>query len=144
MNDMILNMLANDCFTVSDFKAVGLTAENTKLESEDKYLQSQKIQENELFKDTNTGEFSKDLFHQYYLEATDLILDIENKSDYEDSFNDLILQIPSTCDCLVLGCTHLIKIKDVFKKRLDLFVLSQDELFIELFNKNNYIVDEKK
>ena len=80
----------------------------------------------------------------YYLEATDLILDIENKSDYEDSFNDLILQIPSTCDCLVLGCTHLIKIKDVFKKRLDLFVLSQDELFIELFNKNNYIVDEKK
>jgi hypothetical protein len=37
MNDMILNMLANDSFTVSDFKAVGLTAENTKLESEDKY-----------------------------------------------------------------------------------------------------------
>ena len=79
----------------------------------------------------------------YYLDATDLILDIENKSDYEDSFNDLILQISSTCDCLVLGCTHLIKIKDVFKKRLDLFVLSQDELFIELFNKNNYIVSEK-
>ena len=79
----------------------------------------------------------------YYLDATDLILDIENKSDYENSFNDLILQIPSTCDCLVLGCTHLIKIKDVFKKRLDLFVLSQDGLFIELFNKNNYIVSEK-
>ena len=80
----------------------------------------------------------------YYLDATDLIFDIENKSDYEDSFNDLILQITSTCDCLVLGCTHLIKLKDVFKKRLDVFVLSQDELFIELFKKNNYIVSEKK
>lgn len=80
----------------------------------------------------------------YYLDATDLILDIENKSDYEDSFNDLILQIPSNCDCLVLGCTHLIKLKDVFKKRLSLFILSQDELFIELFSKNNFIVDAKK
>jgi hypothetical protein len=40
MNDMILNLLANDSFTVSDFKAAGLTAENTKLESEEKYLQS--------------------------------------------------------------------------------------------------------
>jgi hypothetical protein len=40
MNDILLNILANDSFTVSDFKAVGLTAENTKLESEDKYLQS--------------------------------------------------------------------------------------------------------
>jgi hypothetical protein len=40
MNDMILNLLANDSFTVSDFRAVGLSAENTKLESEEKYLQS--------------------------------------------------------------------------------------------------------
>jgi hypothetical protein len=38
MNDMILNMLANSSFTVSDFEAAGLSAENTKLESEDKYL----------------------------------------------------------------------------------------------------------
>ena len=66
MNDMILNLLANDSFTVSDFKAVGLTADNTKLESEEKYLQSEMIQENELFKDVD-GNFSEDLFHQYYL-----------------------------------------------------------------------------
>ena len=84
MNDMILNMLANDSFTVSDFKAVGLTAENTKLESEDKYLQSQKIQENELFKDTNTGEFSKDLFHQYYLEATEFYNRLSDETYLED------------------------------------------------------------
>ena len=40
MNDMILNLLANDSFTVSDFKAAGLTADNTKLESEEKYKSS--------------------------------------------------------------------------------------------------------
>jgi hypothetical protein len=51
MNDMILNLLANDSFTVSDFRAVGLSAENTKLESEEKYLQSEMIQENPIFQD---------------------------------------------------------------------------------------------
>ena len=40
MNDMILNMLANDSFTVSDFEAAGLSADNTKLESEDTYVNS--------------------------------------------------------------------------------------------------------
>lgn len=82
MNDIILNMLANDSFTVSDFKAVGLTAENTKLESEDKYLQSEKIQENELFKDN--GVFNKDLFHQYYLLATDFYNKMADDTYIED------------------------------------------------------------
>ena len=70
MNDMLLNMLANDSFTVSDFKAVGLSADNTKLESEERYKQSQMIQDNPLFKD-DEGNFNDELFHQYYLEATD-------------------------------------------------------------------------
>ena len=70
MNDMLLNMLANDSFTVSDFKAVGLSADNTKLESEERYKQSQMIQDNHLFKD-DEGNFNDELFHQYYLEATD-------------------------------------------------------------------------
>lgn len=83
MNDMILNLLANDSFTVSDFKAVGLTADNTKLESEDKYLSSNMIQEHELFKDTN-GNFSKDLFHQYYLQATSFYNNLVDDSYIED------------------------------------------------------------
>lgn len=70
MNDMILNMLANDSFTVSDFEAAGLSADNTKLESEDTYIHSQMIQEHPLFKDDG-GNFNKDKFHQYYLYATD-------------------------------------------------------------------------
>ena len=83
MNDMILNLLANDSFTVSDFKAAGLTADNTKLESEEKYLQSEMIQENKLFKDDD-GNFSKDLFHQYYLQATSFYNDLVDNSYIED------------------------------------------------------------
>jgi hypothetical protein len=83
MNDMILNMLANDSFTVSDFKAVGLTADNTKLESEDKYKNSQMIQENDLFKD-NDGNFSEELFHQYYLQATQFYNNLANETYLED------------------------------------------------------------
>lgn len=70
MNDMLLNMLANDSFTVSDFKAAGLSADNTKLESEETYLKSEMIQNDKTFFDEN-GNFSEDIFHQYYLEATD-------------------------------------------------------------------------
>ena len=83
MNDLILNLLANDSFTVSDFKAVGLTADNTKLESEDRYKSSQMIQENELFKDDN-GNFSEDIFHQYYLYATQVYNRIADETYIED------------------------------------------------------------
>lgn len=83
MNDMILNLLANDSFTVSDFKAAGLTAENTKLESEDKYLQSEMIQNNTAFQDDN-GNFDKDLFHQYYLQATEFYNRMADDTYIED------------------------------------------------------------
>lgn len=83
MNDMILNLLANDSFTVSDFRAAGLTAENTKLESEEKYLQSQMIQENPVFKD-DSGNFSEKIFHQYYLQATDFYNKLADDTYLED------------------------------------------------------------
>jgi hypothetical protein len=83
MNDMMLNMLANDSFTVSDFKAVGLSADNTKLESEDKYKQSEMIQNNKLFQDTN-GNFSDEIFHQYYLYATEFYNRLADDTYIED------------------------------------------------------------
>jgi hypothetical protein len=76
-------MLANDSFTVSDFKAVGLSAENTKLESEEKYKQSEMIQENELFKD-NEGNFDENKFHQYYLYATSFYNNLADETYIED------------------------------------------------------------
>ena len=42
-NDIILNMLANPDFTVTDFQSVGLNGDNTGLRSEEEYLQSDKI-----------------------------------------------------------------------------------------------------
>jgi glutamate racemase len=70
----------------------------------------------------------------YYLDATDLIKDIEYNNNFSNSLNELIKQIPSSCDCLVLGCTHLIVLKEEFRKRVNIFIVSQDELFIKLFN----------
>ena len=63
-NDLVLNMLANQNFTVSDFKAVGLTSENTNLLPEEKYKASEKITSNPLFQ-TN-GEFDEAKFLQEF------------------------------------------------------------------------------
>lgn len=67
-HDLILNMVANPTMSLGNLKTVGLTAENTALESEDKYLQSQKIQNMNMFKD-ETGNFSKSKFHDFYQNA---------------------------------------------------------------------------
>ena len=83
MNDMILNLLANDSFTVSDFKAAGLTADNTKLESEEKYKQSQIIQDNKFFHDEE-GNFNDELFHEYYLQATEFYNNLADDTYLED------------------------------------------------------------
>lgn len=68
-NDLILNILANPSFTLEDFKTVGLTSDNTGLQSEDKYLQSNKIQQISSFKDANNN-FDKAKFHNFYLQAS--------------------------------------------------------------------------
>lgn len=63
--DLILNMTANPGLSLGNLKTVGLTADNTALESEDKYLNSQKIQNMSIFKD-DEGNFSKNKFHDFY------------------------------------------------------------------------------
>lgn len=67
--DLILNMLANRSFTVSDFQSVGFTAENTNLRSEDEYLKSEKITKNPLFFKEGTDEFDPVKFHNFYVGA---------------------------------------------------------------------------
>lgn len=66
-NDMLLNMLANPLFTVTDFQSVGLTGDNTNLLSEDTYKASDKIRNNEVFQ-TN-GKFDEAKFHKFYVGA---------------------------------------------------------------------------
>lgn len=72
-----------------------------------------------------------------YLDASDLISDLEYKNNYIDSLNALVNNVDSGIDAVILGCTHLIEIKEEFRKRLDTEIVSQDEIFISLF-KNDF------
>lgn len=80
-NDIILNMLANPKFTLEDFQAVGLNSDNTGLQSEDKYLQSDKIKSISAFQDSN-GQFDKNKFHNFYQSAGQFYNQMSN-DDYE-------------------------------------------------------------
>lgn len=80
-NDIILNMLANPKFTLEDFQAVGLNSDNTGLQSEDKYLQSDKIKSVSSFQDSN-GQFDKNKFHNFYQSAGQFYNQMSN-DDYE-------------------------------------------------------------
>lgn len=80
-NDIILNMLANPKFTLEDFQAVGLNSDNTGLQSEDKYLQSDKIKSISAFQDSNR-QFDKNKFHNFYQSAGQFYNQMSN-DDYE-------------------------------------------------------------
>lgn len=80
-NDIILNMLANPKFTLEDFQAVGLSSDNTGLQSEDKYLQSDKIKSVSAFQDSN-GQFDKNKFHNFY-QSAGLFYNQMSNDDYE-------------------------------------------------------------
>lgn len=80
-NDIILNMLANPKFTLEDFQAVGLNSDNTGLQPEDKYLQSDKIKSISAFQDSN-GQFDKNKFHNFYQSAGQFYNQMSN-DDYE-------------------------------------------------------------
>ena len=89
-NDIILNMLANPEFTVTDFQSVGLNGNNTGLRSEQEYLQSDKIRNNKFFADTATGEFDEAKFHSFYVGAGQFYNQLATQ-DYEQSAIDQAL-----------------------------------------------------
>jgi glutamate racemase len=68
-----------------------------------------------------------------YIDATKLISDLENKDNYNDSLYKILNKIDANSELIILGCTHLISIKEEFRKRIMIDILSQDELFISLF-----------
>ena len=65
-NDWVLNLLSNSNFSTADFKSVGLTAENTSLQSEETYKSSKQIQD--LFQ-REDGTFDNEGFHKFYENA---------------------------------------------------------------------------
>ena len=67
-----------------------------------------------------------------YIDATKLIDDLEKDNDYIPSLFEIIDNLSTEYDAILLGCTHLIKIKNEFRKYLNIDIISQDEIFISL------------
>ena len=63
-NDLFLNRLFNPDMTISDFEEVGLTANNTSLESEEAYSRNEQIKNNPLFQTNGTYDPVK--LHNFY------------------------------------------------------------------------------
>lgn len=70
-----------------------------------------------------------------YIEATKLISDLEYGLDYNDELNNILKEIPSYFDAILLGCTHLSKIKEEILNKVKIKLISQDDLYIEFLNK---------
>lgn len=68
-NDYFLNAITNPTFTPSDFRTVGLTADNTSFESADTYAKLDFVQQNPIFQ--TDGKFDEKKFKQYYKAAAE-------------------------------------------------------------------------
>lgn len=75
-----------------------------------------------------------------YIDASELIKDLEKRNDFNDSLTKLISDIPQSCDVLLLGCTHLIDIKNEFRKILKQDVISQDEIFMNFSHIKTFFI----
>ena len=67
-----------------------------------------------------------------YVDASRLIDDLEKDNEYIPSLFEIIDNLGVDYDAILLGCTHLIKIKNEFRKYLNIDIVSQDEIFISL------------
>lgn len=85
-NDMLLNMLANLQFNVTDFQSVGLTGDNTNLLSADEYKASEKITKHEFFQD-EFGQFDESKFDKFY-EAAGYFYNQLSTQDYNKTILD--------------------------------------------------------
>ena len=83
-NDLMLNILANPDMSLSDLKAVGLTADNTSIESENTYKKHPEIQK--MFSNED-GSFNDEKFHQMYLATTAIY---NNLAD--DAYNENLIK----------------------------------------------------
>lgn len=85
-NDMLLNVLANQDFSVTDFQAVGLNASNTSLRSEDEYKQSDKITSRSEFQ--TDGKFDEAKFHDWYVGTAQMYNQLST-TDYDKAVMDM-------------------------------------------------------
>lgn len=78
--------------------------------------------------------YGKLLNNIYYIEASELIFNLEKNLKY-DLYN-IISKIDKQTDAILLGCTHLIAIKDEFRRKIGIDVISQEEIVINLLKKS--------
>ena len=71
-----------------------------------------------------------------YIDVDELITEIQGGIVKDDTISLVINKISKKNDAIVLGCTHLIKIKDKIREKTKIDVLSQDEIFVEFLNEN--------
>lgn len=69
--------------------------------------------------------------------CSELIEAIEHQRDFSLELESVLSSIPISAEVVVLACTHFIKIKDIFRCALSIPVISQDEVFYEIYFKNN-------
>lgn len=96
------------------------------------YMNNQKYQKPAIIATYNTIKsniFQKSFPNAYMILGTNLISEVENKLNVNQVLIDMINFIPSDCDCLVLGCTHLIGIKHLIYPKITIDVISVDEIF---------------
>lgn len=69
-----------------------------------------------------------------YLNAENLIYAIEKQTNIAQEINALVSLIPNKIEAILLGCTHLIAIKDQLRKVSKADIISQDEIMIDFLN----------
>lgn len=86
-NDMFINLMVNPTFNMEDFSKVGLTSDNTSIQTKDVYLQSDKIKANPLFQD-DKGNFDQSKFDKVYETAQNQLQGLSAKQFTEDVAKD--------------------------------------------------------
>ena len=88
-NDMLLNVLENPSFSIQDFQDVGLSANNTSLQTKDTYANSPQIQSNPLLMN-NKGQLDQDKLNKVYAVAAGVYNTMAN--DPRQDINNIQVQ----------------------------------------------------
>ena len=110
-NDLLLNMLANPSYTMTDFIDVGINADNSTIKSRYEYLNNEKIRRDPTFAKSD-GTFDENKFNKFYDAVVSQYNVMANKS-YDEMLVDEIETDPY--DILSDPSTRRYKLEDQVK-----------------------------
>ncbi len=91
-----------------------------------KYLYKNKFKRILLLATTNT--IANNPFNTTFCIDATLLINAIQIGEYKDELNNIFNLIDEEYDAIILGCTHLIKVKNEFRNKYDSVIISQDEL----------------